>query len=391
MPETRPSGGRDVLVWGPDLIEENTIQQAMMTARLPILAGPVALMPDAHVGKGSTVGSVIPTRGAIIPAAVGVDIGCGMIAAETTLTSNAFPDDLTPLLNEIGRRIPAGVGQGHDASARGDRWLVANPPPSVLSAKQEARARSQYGSLGSGNHFVEVCLDERDHVWLVLHSGSRGIGNQLAQAHIATAQQLAETFLEDRDLAWFTEGTPEFDSYIDDLLWAQRYAAGNRQAMMDSLITALGVALGSDAWRVVLKINCHHNYTARETIYNDSPGGEQAWVTRKGAIRAGIGDRGVIPGSMGASTFIVHGLGNAMSYDSCSHGAGRKLSRGRAKRELSWDTEPMDRITWQSHQARALLDEHPGAYKNVDAVMAAQGDLVAIDHVLHQVLNYKGV
>ena len=379
-------------------MEPNTIEQAAKTSRLPFLAGHVALMPDAHVGKGSTVGSVIPTKGAIIPAAIGVDIGCGMIAVETDLTANDLPDSLDPLLSEIAWSIPAGVGRGHEGSdlqqqAYGtwattailDRGL--NQP--YMTDKQWQTARKQFGSLGSGNHFVEVCLDERDIVWVVLHSGSRGIGNQLASQHIEGARGLMERYfidLEDRDLAYLVEGTPEFDAYINAMLWSQDYALGNRDQMMNAALPKLFQACGHG--KELRRINCHHNFTEMEHHH-----GRNVWLTRKGAIRARTGDLGVIPGSMGTSSYIVEGLGNPASYCSCSHGAGRRLSRGRARRELTVESfrEKMEGKMWQGKQAEALLDEHPDSYKDIDQVMADQADLVRPLHTLHQVLNYKGL
>lgn len=389
-----PTMHGNVLSWASD-IEPATIEQAAKTARLPFLAGHLALMPDAHIGFGSTVGSVIPTKGAIIPAAIGVDIGCGMIAVETDRTADHLPDTLEPLLARIEQVVPAGVGQGHgDASGhtpRERRWHAftngqASPP---MSTKQANKAFAQFGSLGAGNHFVEVCLDERDTVWLVLHSGSRGIGNQLATQHIDGAKGLMKKLfvtLEDPDLAYLVEGTPEFDAYITAMLWSQDYAMANRAAMVDAAVPALLDACGGGA--VVDTVNCHHNFTERENHM-----GKNVWLTRKGAIRARVGDRGVIPGSMGTRSYIVAGLGNAASYSSCSHGAGRRLSRGRARRELSVESfrESMAGKTWLAGQAEKLLDEHPASYKDIDAVMADQADLVTIEHTLHQVLNYKGL
>jgi tRNA-splicing ligase RtcB len=384
-----PTKHENVLVWASD-IEQGTIDQAAMTGRLPFLAGHVALMPDAHIGKGSTVGSVIPTNGAIIPAAIGVDIGCGMIAVETDRTAVHLPDDLTPLLSKIEQAVPAGVGKGHDDNHCMTSDLAAPAQTKLdLSDKLWRTANTQFGSLGSGNHFVEVCLDERDHVWLVLHSGSRGVGNKLAQQHIEGAKGLMKRYfidLEDPDLAYLVEGTPEFDAYITAMLWAQDYAMGNRQQMVNAAIPALLDTCGGG--KVVSTVNCHHNFTERENHH-----GRNVWLTRKGAIRAREGDRGVIPGSMGTRSYIVEGLGNPASYCSCSHGAGRRLSRGRARRELTVEsfTASMEGKTWQADQAEALLDEHPDSYKDIDQVMADQADLVSVVHTLHQVLNYKGL
>ncbi|MFN0030317.1 MAG: RtcB family protein [Acidimicrobiales bacterium] len=382
----------NLIVWGSD-IEPGTIRQAEKASRLPILAGPVALMPDAHIGIGATVGSVIATHGAVIPSAVGVDIGCGMIAAELNVTAARLPDDLGPLLGRIERAIPAGVGQGHkQAGHRGERWLAGNVPATELSARQITTALHQFGTLGSGNHFFEVCLDERDRVWVVLHSGSRGIGNQLAQAHIATARGLAVTLehrLEDPNLAWFSEGTEQFQAYVTDMLWAQDYARANRDQMMDNALAQVFAFLGHGA--ETFRVNCHHNFCQQE---RHTVAGEERdmWITRKGAIKADTGEYGVIPGSMGTRSYIVRGRGHAASWRSCSHGAGRRHSRTAAKKLFSREdlVAQMAGKVWQEDRAAALLDEIPSAYKNIDQVMADQADLVEICHTLHQILNYKG-
>lgn len=377
-----------LLSWASD-IDEQALRQAEKTARLPIVEGHVALMPDAHVGMGATIGSVIPTAGAIIPAAVGVDIGCGMIAAELDMTDEQLPDSLEPLLGRIERVIPAGVGRGHDAVAdNAGRWLAAHRPATELSEGQAQRAAKQFGTLGSGNHFFELCVDERARVWVVLHSGSRGIGNKLATMHIGTARKLADALelqLEDLDLAYFIESTPEFDAYIADKLWAQEYARANRDQMMDNAMRELFAFFGFG--RETQRINCHHNFTQREV--HD---GRELWITRKGAIRADTGDLGVIPGSMGTRSYIVAGKGNAASWRSCSHGAGRRHSRTRAKKLFTEAdlAEQMAGKVWQTRRAGALLDEIPTAYKDIDQVMADQTDLVEVRHTLHQVLNYKG-
>ncbi|HVM10027.1 MAG TPA: RtcB family protein [Acidimicrobiales bacterium] len=377
-----------LISWGSD-IEPDTIRQAEKTSRLPIVAGHVALMPDAHVGIGATVGSVIPTKDAIIPSAVGVDIGCGMIAAELDVVESQLPDSLQPLLSRIERAIPAGVGKGHDDVGRAaDRWLSSNRPATDISGGRSIKAAKQFGTLGSGNHFFELCVDERSRVWVVLHSGSRGIGNELAQMHIARARRLANDLqlrLEDRDLAYFMEGTPEFEAYIADMLWAQEYAKANRDQMMDNAMREVFAFLGFG--RETRRINCHHNFTQRER-HN----GSDLWITRKGAIKADTGDLGVIPGSMGTRSYIVKGKGNAASYASCSHGAGRRHSRTKAKQLFTTADlrEQMAGKVWLSKRAEALLDEIPSAYKDIDQVMADQSDLVEVQHTLRQVLNYKG-
>ncbi|MDQ4068215.1 MAG: RtcB family protein [Actinomycetota bacterium] len=374
--------------WASD-IEPETVRQAEKTARLPIVEGHVALMPDAHVGIGATVGSVIPTKGAVIPSAVGVDIGCGMIAAELDVTEDHLPGSLEPLLGRIERAVPAGVGRGHDAAgSQAGRWLAAHKPATDLSGGQVAKAAKQFGTLGSGNHFFELCVDERRRVWVVLHSGSRGIGNQLAQMHIAQARRLAKKAmlnLEDLDLAWFVQGTPEFEAYVADMLWAQDYARANRAEMMDRAMAEVVAFIGFG--RETRRINCHHNFTQREVH-----GGKEVWVTRKGAIRAGVDDLGVIPGSMGTRSYIVRGKGNPRSWTSCSHGAGRRHSRTAARKLFTRAdlTTAMAGKVWLKDRAGALLDEIPAAYKDIDQVMADQADLVTVLHTLRQVLNYKG-
>jgi tRNA-splicing ligase RtcB len=300
-----------LLSWASEL-DEQTLAQARRTARLPIVDGHVALMPDAHLGIGATVGSVIPTRHAIIPAAVGVDIGCGMIAVETDLTRSSLPRDLDPLLPNVERAIPAGVGKGHgNRTAAGHAWIDEHPPNRDLSPKQLEKTVAQFGTLGSGNHFVSVAMDERERLWTVVHSGSRGIGNELATDHIDRARNLAQRTgleLEDRDLAYFSEDTSEFERYVGDMLWAQDYARANREQMTDVLLDELFEFAGTGS--ELRRINCHHNYSARE-----QHDGRELWITRKGAIRARMDDRGVIPGSMGNDIHIVRGLGNPASYE----------------------------------------------------------------------------
>ncbi len=384
-----PTHVSDKLIsWGSD-IDAGTIRQAEKTARLPIVEGHVALMPDAHVGIGATVGSVIPTTGAVIPAAVGVDIGCGMIAAELDVAEDQLPDTLEPLLGRIAQAVPAGVGQGHEvATRRASGWLAQHKPATELAGKQAAKVTKQFGTLGSGNHFFELCIDERGRVWVVLHSGSRGIGNQLAQMHIAKARRLAKDLqlrLEDPDLAYFMEGTPEFQAYITDMLWAQDYARANRDQMMDNAMREVFAFIGHG--REAQRINCHHNFTQREVHL-----GREVWITRKGAIRADVGDVGVIPGSMGTRSYIVAGRGNEASWRSCSHGAGRRHSRTQAKRLFTKAdlAQQMQGKVWLDRHAHALVDEIPSAYKDIDQVMADQADLVEVRHTLRQVLNYKG-
>lgn len=376
--------GSNVVSWAKDL-DAKTAEQAVISASLPFIHGHVALMADAHYGYGATVGSVIPTKGAIIPSAIGVDIGCGMIATRTSLTANDLPDDLRATHSAIAAAVPAGVGKGFSFEGALDGFPEARSR--WAGGPLERKARLQYGSLGSGNHFVEVSLDEEDRVWVVLHSGSRGVGNQLATMHIDGAKKLMTKYfieLDDPDLAYLVEGTDEFKHYISDMLWAQDYAFGNRDQMMQATLTAIAQTLGRDVVRLET-INCHHNFTTKESHH-----GTSLWITRKGAIRAREGDRGVIPGSMGTSSYIVHGLGNPSSYNSSSHGAGRRMSRTQARKTLDIQglVSSMEGIAW-NHTIN-LIDEDPRAYKNIEEVMAAQSDLVAIDHTLNQVLNYKG-
>ena len=370
------------------LIEEKTLRQAEMTSRLPVVAGHVALMPDAHLGMGATIGSVIPTSEAIIPSAVGVDIGCGMIAARLDLTASQLPDDLGGVLLAIERALPAGLGKWHAEASDEARAWYAGHRNDGLTDQQVGRALAQFGTLGSGNHFFEMALDERDRVWVVMHSGSRGVGNQLAMKYIAVAKAFAGAeglAPQDPELAWLQEGTPQFDDYVRDMLWSQDYAMANRSRMMAEALSAIfqTLAMGAEVERV----NCHHNFAARE-----EHGGRQVWITRKGAIRAEESDLGVIPGSMGGKSYIVRGRGEPLSWRSCSHGAGRVLSRRAARKRFGAAdlATAMEGRTWQLAQAEALLDEIPAAYKDIDVVMNDQRDLVEILHELRGIVNYKG-
>jgi tRNA-splicing ligase RtcB len=385
-----------LLVWGREGIEWSTLTQANLATTLPFVRSHVALMPDAHRGIGATVGSVIPTEGAIVPSFAGVDLGCGMIATHTAWTAGDLPSNLDGLMSLIEQRIPAGVGKGHlEAQELPDQLRYTGEH---LEPQEMKRAAEQYGSLGSGNHFVELCLDENDHVWLVLHSGSRGIGNLLARKHMDIAKGVMKKYfiegsLADPDLAYFVEGTPEFDAYIRDMHWAQDYAFESRVRMKNRILGAMVMVLGyKPEWNlgqdIIETINCHHNYTQRERHM-----GRYMWITRKGAINAGAGVMGVIPGSMGTDTYIVRGLGNPASYNSSSHGAGRKMSRTQARKELDLATfeESMAGKTWNAGAAGQLIDEDPRSYKDIREVMAAQADLTEVVHHLRQVLNYKGV
>ncbi|MGH2590347.1 MAG: RtcB family protein [Actinomycetota bacterium] len=374
------------LVSWASILDPQTEQQARVTAALPIVDGHVALMPDAHLGKGATIGSVIPTTDAVIPSAVGVDIGCGMAARRLGLTVDELtPQDLTGWVRSMRRAVPAGLGRWHKAPSEEARaWFEDNPPPPTLDKVEQAM--SQLGTLGSGNHFVELASDDDGAVWILLHSGSRGGGNKLATMHTKIARRVCSYPLEDPELAWLEQGTPEFDAYLRDLRWSQRYALRNRELMLEATHAALAGALEREV-DATFEVNCHHNYTELE-----EHGGRRVWVTRKGAIRAGVDDWGLIPGAMGQRSFVVRGLGNAESYESCSHGAGRAMSRRQARKTLSVEdfAPAMGDAAWQHEFAEQLLDEHPSAYKPIEVVMRDQADLVEVVHELRALANYKG-
>ena len=377
-----------VLSWATD-VEPNTLAQAAMSSTLPFVEGHVALMPDAHLGFGATVGSVIPTRGAIIPAAVGVDIGCGMAAVHTDLWASDLPDTLEPLLGRIGAVVPAGVGKGHEDFQTAKIIHKLGDPRTDITPKQANTILYQMGTLGSGNHFIEVCLDADDAVWVVLHSGSRGIGNQLARHHIGIAKGLMKQYfidIPDPDLAYFVQHTPEFDDYWADLNWAQEYALHNRKTMLHNVMAQFREFMDRPVAELDT-VNCHHNYTALEHHM-----GRDLFITRKGAISAREGQSGIIPGSMGTHSFIVKGKGDKASFTSAPHGAGRRMSRKRAKAEF--DTSDLNRLmagkTWNADHADHLLDEHPNSYKDVHQVIADSVDLVEVTHELTQILNFKG-
>jgi tRNA-splicing ligase RtcB len=378
----------------PDTIEPQALQQLINTSESPVLAHHLAVMPDCHYGMGSTVGSVIPTSGGIIPAAVGVDIGCGMIAVRTTLSASQLPDNLQRIETGIERRIPLGAGAKNATITSTAQKRIENLQNKAgdVDYRTFSKWQEQLGTLGSGNHFVEVCLDETQQVWLVLHSGSRGVGNRIAGHHIKIAQKLMalrKVPLKDRDLAYLPEETPEFKDYIRDLLWAQDYALANREEMMDRAMTELSYTLfGETGHQNAItrqRINCHHNFTQMENHF-----GKNMWITRKGAIQMKQDQLGVIPGSMGTRSYIVSGLGNAASYHSAPHGAGRRMSRNKAR-----DTFTMQDLetAMQGVAARlrpSLIDEIPGAYKDIDEVMANSRELVKIEHTLKQIVNVKG-
>ena len=379
-----------LLNWA-SILETNTREQAERTAAMPFIHPHLALMPDAHLGKGATVGSVIPTEGAIIPAAVGVDIGCGMMAVRTQFTAADLAGrPLDVLHGQISRAIPLSAG-GRNTKIRdtaAPRIEELRTMPGAAQADTAvAHWPQQLGSLGSGNHFIEVSLDELDRVWLFLHSGSRGVGNKLASRHIRVAQeQCRARFIElaDRDLAYLVEGEPEFDAYIEALRWAQRFAYLNREEMMDRVADQVGRFVKTDVERLET-VNCHHNYTEREVHY-----GREVWLSRKGAISAREGQPGLIPGSMGTASYVVAGKGNVPSLMSSPHGAGRNHSRNAARRLFTRADldKRMSGIAWG--HSNAFLDEHPDAYKPIDQVMADAAELVEVRHTLRQVVNVKG-
>ncbi|SFP53903.1 tRNA-splicing ligase RtcB [Geodermatophilus dictyosporus] len=379
-----------LLNWA-SILEPTTRAQAERTASMPFIHPHVALMPDAHLGLGATVGSVIPTDRAIIPAAVGVDIGCGMMAVRTRFTGDDVRGrNLATLHEQISRSIPLSAGRYNkkvreSAAARVEE--LRGMPGAGQADGVAPNWPQQLGSLGSGNHFIEVSLDEADRVWLFLHSGSRGVGNKLASKHIRIAQDRTQAKgidVPDRDLAYLEEGEPEFDAYVEALHWAQRFAALNREEMMDRVAEQLSRFLTEDVHRAQV-VQCHHNYTERERHF-----GTEVWLSRKGAISARAGQWGLIPGSMGAASYVVVGRGNADSLMSAPHGAGRAFSRGAARRQFT--RADLDRrmrgIAWG--HSDAFLDEHPDAYKSIDVVMADAADLVEVRHTLRQVVNVKG-
>jgi tRNA-splicing ligase RtcB len=394
--KTIDDGGVPVHVWTDD-VEAEALKQLVNVSRLPFIFRHVAAMPDVHAGIGATVGAVIPTKGAIIPAAVGVDIGCGMGAVRLSLTAADLPDNLGRVRGAIEAAVPVGFDQhdagdalGHAAKpfARAlDRIADKHPALAKMQKRFDETWVRQLGTLGGGNHFIEVCLDEADRVWVMLHSGSRGIGNAIGRYFIAQAREHClkqDVRLPDRDLAWFDEGTPLFDDYVEAVSWAQDYAAANRREMTGLVLEALGRVLPPFA-ATEEAINCHHNYVERERHF-----GESVLVTRKGAIRAGRGELGIIPGSMGAKSYIVRGKGHADSFSSCSHGAGRRMSRTEAKRRFSRADLEQQTEGVECRKDAGVIDEIPGAYKSIDEVMANQTDLVEVVHTLKQIVCVKG-
>ena len=375
------------------LIEENTLEQARTASAMPFIYPHLALMPDAHLGRGATVGSVIPTLGAIMPAAVGVDIGCGMIAVRTQFTkSQVAASDLAEIRTQIERAVPLSAGGKNNkivasaASRIADLEALAETA-GFDPARYMKHWREQLGTLGSGNHFIEVTADEQDRVWLFLHSGSRGVGNRIAGHHIKVAQELMQKWwieLPDPDLAYLVEGTEEFDRYIAELRWAQHFALLNREEMMDRVARQVSEVMGEPVIEAE-RINCHHNFTEQERH-----GGKMVWLSRKGAIKAGVGDMGLIPGSMGTASYIVEGKGDRMSLNSSPHGAGRNFSRSEARRRFTADDLRAAMVGIEYRDSDAFIDEIPAAYKDIDIVMKDAADLVEIRHTLRQLVNVKG-
>ena len=395
-------GGLPIKAWVKGVpLEDAARQQLVNVASLPFIHKHIAAMPDVHWGMGTTIGSVIPTKGAIIPAAVGVDIGCGMMAVQTTLRADQLPDSLTATRSDIEAAVPHGRTDnggkndrgawGEIPSGPGNRWsglsdryaAITDKHPKAL-APNNAR---HMGTLGTGNHFIEVCLDEGDQVWVMLHSGSRGCGNRIGTYFIQAAKKEMERWfinLPDKDLAYLVEGSELFDDYIEAVEWAQDYAYENRKEMMSATLAGLRNTL-PDFAVIDMAVNCHHNYVTKENHF-----GANVWLTRKGAVRAREGDLGIIPGSMGVRSYIVRGKGNPVSFCSCSHGAGRAMSRGQAKKEFSLEDHAKATEGVECRKDADVIDETPGAYKDIDAVMAAQADLVEVVHTLKQVICVKG-
>ena len=400
----QPHGGVPIKTWTRGVpVEPKAMQQLSNIARMPIVHKWVAAMPDVHLGIGATVGSVIPTLGAVIPAAVGVDIGCGMMAVETTLTASDLPDNLGPMRSTIERAVPHGRGRH---GGRGDKGSWEAIPHRVGAVWRELEAgfkrvidkhpgieKSNHvvhlGTLGTGNHFIEVCLDEADRVWFMLHSGSRGVGNRIGSHFIALAKKDMSRHihnLPDVNLAYFKEGSEHFDDYVEAVQWAQSFARHNRELMMKAVLDAVRKMKGIRSFQTAKEaVNCHHNYVSQEFHY-----GKSVFVTRKGAVRAGKDELGIIPGSMGARSYIVRGKGNPDSFCSCSHGAGRVMSRTQAKKQFTLDDHREATAGVECRKDKNVIDETPAAYKDIDKVMEAQDDLVEVVHTLKQVVCVKG-
>ena len=395
-------GGTPIRLWTQGVpVEDQARAQLINTSKMPFIYKWMAVMPDVHLGMGATIGSVIPTKEAIIPAAVGVDIGCGMMAVQTTLNANDLPDNLRGLRIELEKAIP----HGRTPKGRRDKGSWTNPDDTVLKGwgtladdfnylcQKHPRLKNtnnlkHLGTLGTGNHFVEICLDETNQVWIMLHSGSRGVGNAIGRYFIELAREdMRKWFinLPDKDLAYFAEGTEHFDDYWFAVGWAQRFAFKNREIMMEKAIKALRQIITKPFDAAVKAVNCHHNYVEKEEHY-----GEEVFVTRKGAVRARVGEYGIIPGSMGAKSFIVRGKGNEESFCSCSHGAGRVMSRTQAKKQFTVADQIAQTEGVECRKDASVIDEIPAAYKNIDDVMHAQRDLVEVIHTLRQVVCVKG-
>jgi len=398
------SEGSPIKAWVRGVpVEDAALGQLKNVAQLPFIFRWVAAMPDVHFGIGATVGSVIPTQRAIIPAAVGVDIGCGMMAARTSLRAEDLPDDLAGVRREIERAVPHGLTKSRKGRDRGSWedppeaarkvWAELEPGyrriTSRFSRIDRGKHVQQLGTLGTGNHFIEVCLDEGNRVWVVLHSGSRGAGNRIGTFFIQLAKKDMKPVLgdlPDQNLAYFQEGTEHFDDYVFAVDWAQRYARLNRELMMAAVLGVLSADPKLRPFEIDgTVVNCHHNYVQRETHY-----GEEVFITRKGAVSAREGELGIIPGSMGARSYIVRGLGQPESFTSCSHGAGRAMSRTAAKKRFSVDEHIRATEGVECRKDGGVLDETPMAYKDIDKVMEAQSDLVEIEHTLRQVVCVKG-
>lgn len=380
---------RDVLSWVTHSMSSDEHDMLRNVSRLPCLFKHIALMPDAHLGIGSMVGSVIATKDAVIPATVGVDIGCGMMAVKTPFKSSILDGKMASFRHEVERAIPVGFNDYKEPvpdSLAWDGWAEFNQLHRGVQDRRN-KAMKQLGTLGGGNHFIEVCIDTEDNVWLMLHSGSRNIGNEVATRHIATAKTLHElNTLPAADLAYFVQGTSEFTAYWHDLDWSQRYAMKNREIMMTRLVASFNRMFNDqNDWTPEIKVNCHHNYVAVEQHF-----GDEVYVTRKGAINAESGRYGIIPGSMGAKSFIIRGLGNPDAFNSCSHGAGRKMSRTKAKTRFTRADLELQTRGVECRKDKGVIDEIPGAYKDIEEVMRAQNDLVEVVAELKQVICVKG-
>ena len=402
--ETKVAGGVSIKHWTRGVpVDDKALKQLSNIARLPIVHRWVAAMPDVHVGIGATVGSVIPTKGAVIPAAVGVDIGCGMMAVRTSLRANDLPDSLARLRGGIERTVPHGRGRH---GGRGDHGAWSAVPDGVghvwaqlesgfrriaekHPAVKKCNSYIHLGTLGTGNHFIELCLDEVDRVWVMLHSGSRGVGNRIGTHFIQLAKRDMERHqsqLPDRDLSYFEEGSDHFEDYVEAVSWAQTFARHNRELMMHAVLRELRLSKELPDFQTdQMAVNCHHNYVSREHHF-----GADVFVTRKGAVSAREGELGIIPGSMGARSFIVRGKGSKDSFCSCSHGAGRVLSRTQAKKQFTVEDHKQQTEGVECRKDSGVIDEIPAAYKNIEDVMSAQSDLVDIVHTLKQVVCVKG-